>query len=79
MRTFEVMAHWDHEAGVWWAQSDDVPGLVAENETLEAMTSQLKQLVPELLRVNLGIVEPTIQFRLIADRIEDVQSDGGHL
>jgi predicted RNase H-like HicB family nuclease len=72
MRIFQVAAHWDPEARVWWAESDDVPGLVAEAETLDAMTSDLRELVPELLRINLGLNEKSIQFRLVADRVEDV-------
>jgi predicted RNase H-like HicB family nuclease len=40
------------EAGVWVATSDDVPGLVAEAESLDALSEKLKVLVPELLDVN---------------------------
>jgi hypothetical protein len=31
-RTYEVEAHWDPEAGVWVAESEDIPGLVVEAE-----------------------------------------------
>jgi hypothetical protein len=27
MRVFEIKAHWDEEAKVWWAESDAVPVL----------------------------------------------------
>lgn len=30
---YEVLALWDSEAGVWVAESEDVPGLVAEAES----------------------------------------------
>ena len=36
----EVWAVWDTEAGVWVAESDHVPSLVTEAETLEAVSSQ---------------------------------------
>ena len=29
-RVYEIRAQWDSEAGVWVAESEDVPGLVAE-------------------------------------------------
>jgi hypothetical protein len=43
---------WDDDAGVWVATSDDVPGLVAEAESLYALSEKLEVLVPELLDVN---------------------------
>jgi predicted RNase H-like HicB family nuclease len=49
---FAVAAVWDPEASVWVATSDDVPGLVTEAETLEALEAKLQTMVPELLREN---------------------------
>lgn len=51
-RTFEVRAQWDAEAGVWLAESDDVPGLVAEAESPNLLAQKLKVLIPELLELN---------------------------
>ena len=36
-----VRAEWDSEAGVWVAESDDVPGLVTEADTLERLVERL--------------------------------------
>lgn len=47
-----VDAEWDSEAGVWVAESEDVAGLVAEAETLEALTEKLRSLIPELIELN---------------------------
>ena len=47
-----VRAEWDSEAGVWVAESDDVPGLVTEADTLERLVERLRVLVPELLELN---------------------------
>lgn len=71
-RLFVVQAHWDPEANVWWAESADVPGLVAEADTFEAMREDLRSLVPELLRENLGIKAGGISFQIVSDRIENV-------
>jgi predicted RNase H-like HicB family nuclease len=49
-----IRAEWDDEAGVWVATSDDVPGLATEAETLEALSSRLRIMVPELLDANPG-------------------------
>lgn len=48
----KITADWDEEANVWVAESDDVPGLVAEAATLEALLAKLKVLVPEMLEEN---------------------------
>ena len=50
--TYVVRATWDGDANVWVAESDDVPGLVAEAPTPEALLSKLRVLVPELPELN---------------------------
>jgi predicted RNase H-like HicB family nuclease len=47
-----IRAFWDEEAGVWVAESDDVPGLVAEAPTPRELEARLKVLIPELLELN---------------------------
>ena len=47
-----VRTRWDSEAHVWFAYSDDVPGLATEATTLEALGTKLQTLVPELLELN---------------------------
>jgi predicted RNase H-like HicB family nuclease len=47
-----ISAIWDDEAKVWVATSDDVPGLVAEADSLEDLTHKLEVLIPELLELN---------------------------
>ena len=48
----QVSAFWDDEASVWVAQSEQVPGLVTEADTLEHLLEKLATLVPELLELN---------------------------
>lgn len=50
--TYEVLAQWDREAGVWVAESEDVPGLVAEAESPNVLAQKLRILIPELLELN---------------------------
>ena len=47
-----VYADCYEQAGVWVATSDDVPGLVTESKTFEALLKKLRTLVPELLELN---------------------------
>jgi predicted RNase H-like HicB family nuclease len=51
-KPYFVRAEWDADAEVWVATSDDVPGLVTEAATIEALHDKLKSMVPELLEAN---------------------------
>jgi len=51
-REHVINAMWDADAAVWVATSDDVPGLVTESKTFEALLKKLRTLVPELLELN---------------------------
>ena len=48
----EIRFQWDDEASVWVATSDDVPGLVLESGSLDALIERVKVAVPELLALN---------------------------
>ena len=63
-KIYQVFAQWDSEAGVWVAESDDVPGLVAEAESPNLLREKLRVLIPELLELN-GVLEKSagaVQF-----------------
>jgi len=53
---YQVLAQWDSEAGVWVAESGDVPGLVVEAESPNLLREKLRVLIPELLELN-GLLE----------------------
>ena len=48
----KVEAFWDGEAKVWVANSDDVPGLATEANSLETLTKKLHNIIPELMLAN---------------------------
>ncbi len=45
----KIKFHWDNEAAVWIATSDDVPGLVLESGSFDALVERVKAAVPELI------------------------------
>ncbi len=68
-KPYFVRAEWDADAGVWVATSDDVPGLVTEAPTIEALDAKLKTMVPELLEANGCMpVDGAIAVELLARR-----------
>ena len=50
--TRHVQATYDPEAGVWWAESEDLPGLVSEAPTLDALIERVMAVAGELLAAN---------------------------
>ena len=49
---FHIQAFKDAEANVWWCTSDDIPGLVSEGPTFDALVDRALQVIPELLALN---------------------------
>lgn len=75
-KVYRIHAGWDPEAGVWVAESDDVPGLATEAETIEKLAERLRILIPELLEANHVIEEGAskeISFELTSQRQEWVR------
>ena len=48
----EMRFVWDAEAAVWIATSEDVPGLVLEDEDIDALAERAKRAAEELGRMN---------------------------
>lgn len=49
---YEVHFIWDSEVSVWIAESKDIPGLVLEGGSLEALMERVRYAAPELLDLN---------------------------
>ncbi|MDR0949823.1 MAG: DUF1902 domain-containing protein [Lachnospiraceae bacterium] len=52
MNEYRVDFLWDSEANVWVATSDDVPGLVLESGSFDALVERVRFAIPELLELN---------------------------
>ena len=50
-RPVVIRADWDHEADVWVATSVELPSLVTEADTLEALRLKLRTMIGELLEL----------------------------
>ena len=60
---------WDADARVWIAESDDVPGLVMESGSFDALIERLRFAVPELLALNSPAKSP-LRLNIISERHE---------
>lgn len=73
---FHISAAWDAEAEVWTATSEDIPGLVTEADTLDALKAKLQVMVPELLVLNDVIDEHNaraIELDILSQRRERIR------
>lgn len=73
--SYQIQMLWDDEADVWVATSDDVPGLVMESGSLDALMERIKTAVPELIALN-GTRAPSYKLNFIAQRMENISAHG---
>lgn len=62
---------WDPEALVWVAESDDVPGLVMESGSCDALIEKLCFAIPEMLQLN-GVSRSPLRLNFVSYRYEQV-------
>ena len=55
MNEYKITLIWDDEVSVWIATSDDVPGLVLEDDSFDALLERVKVAVPELLAFSTNV------------------------
>ncbi|HAG69627.1 MAG TPA: antitoxin HicB [Lachnospiraceae bacterium] len=72
---YKVNFLWDEDAAVWVATSDDVPGLVLESGSFDALVEKVRMAVPELLELN-GIAPDGIRLSYFTEREDRVAAYG---
>ena len=65
---------WDDEAAVWIATSEDVPGLVLESGSFDALLEKVRIAAPEMIELN-GTNHPQYKLSYSMER-EDVVAYG---
>lgn len=66
--TKHIRASYDADAHVWWADSDDVPGLVSEAPTLEGLMDRVEAVAGELMAAN-GVASGPVCLEFHAARM----------
>ena len=62
---------WDDEAAVWIATSKDVPGLVLESGSFDALIERVHHAVSELLQLNSG-KKNIINLTFVSERRDQI-------
>lgn len=70
MEGYNVQLVWDDEAEVWMATSDDIPGLILEDDSADKLIQRVMLAAPEIIELN-G-VEKKQDFYFHCDRHERV-------
>lgn len=66
---------WDNEAAVWVATSDDIPGLVLESGSCDALIERVKFAVPELLELE-GVKAEYCDLNFVSSRLDRILISG---
>ena len=69
---YSVRCSWDEEAQVWIAESEDIPGLVLESGSFDALLERVRFAAQELIDLNTAPPAATLHFHL--DRSERLRA-----
>ena len=68
---YKIKFTWDNDAAVWIATSEDVPGLVLESGSFDALVERVRYAVPELIELN-GKSSKMYKLSYITEREDQV-------
>ena len=72
---YQIKLTWDADAAVWIATSEDVPGLVLESGSFDALLEKVRFAVPELLEMNQKKL-PVYRLAFFSERHDQVAAYG---
>jgi len=72
LRHAVIRCAWDDEAGVWFVRDADIPGLVTEAPTLEALRRKLPGMVQDLVDVATDIASIALRVSVSVRRPLDL-------
>ena len=72
---YRIELLWDPDACVWVATSKDVPGLVLESGSYDALIERVRYAIPELLELN-SKPTPAFDLTFISERHDRVSANG---
>jgi|GEM_PF-5060735 len=67
-KTLVIFAHWMEEKATWVATCSELPEFITQAETVEALCSKLKRMIPEFLKAAGICVQENIYLEVMAQR-----------
>ena len=68
MKEVTVILSWDEESSVWIAESQDLPGLILESGSFDALVERVKYAIPDLLELS-GVEHTQAKVHFKAERL----------
>ena len=68
MIEYTVILSWDDEAAVWIAESEELPGLILESGSFDALVERVKIAIPDLIGLE-GTDHGQIRLNIKAERL----------
>ena len=68
---YKIRFVWDNDAAVWIATSQDIPGLVLECGSFDALLERVRYAVPELIELN-GSKPDSLRLTYYTEREDQV-------
>lgn len=72
---YVVNLTWDADALVWVATSEDIPGLVLESGSFDAIVERIRIAAPEMLKLN-GTTQNAMNLTFKSTRQERIAING---
>ena len=76
MQRVQVLAQWDPEAGVWWAESANLPGTRDRSLDPERLRDKLQVMVPDLLSESPDLASEFDGIHIVYERQDDIALAG---
>ena len=66
---------WDGESRIWHTESEDVPGLILESGSCDALIERVRMATPELLELNCNYIGPIqLSFETVRTDVVEMAS-----
>lgn len=63
---------WSEESGKWFTETDDVPGMVLESNSFDALMEKVQLIAPDMLEANCNYFGP-VHFTFIANHTKTIR------
>ena len=63
---------WDNESNSWYTETNDIPGMVLDSNSFDALLEKVRLIAPDMLELNCNYVGP-ITFTFITEHTETIR------
>ena len=69
----KVMLKWSDDSNKWYTETDDIPGMVLESNSLDALIEKVQLIAPDMLESNCNYVGP-VHFTFTANHTKTIRA-----